>query len=308
MLSNFRFSRGGVCARLLGISIMVAILFVAGCTTNSSTPTPTAPTLTAAVSSVGSVSPGQTGASYTITVSNASGAAATSGAVTVTDPPTNFTVTAISGAGWTCTLATLSCARSDALPAGQSYPPITVTGNVTGAAGQSISIPITISGGGLTTTVNSSPSISIVSPPSISKAFNPVSIGLNANSALTFTITNPSANTVALTGAAFTDSLPAGLVVAAPNGLANTCSGTATATAASGSISLSGATVPTSGNCTLSVNVKGTAAGIFSNTTGTVSSANGGTGNTASATLTVVAFPTISKGFGTPSILLNSTT
>jgi hypothetical protein len=162
-----------------------------------------------------------------------------------------------------------------------------VIGNVTGSAGQSITIPISISGGGVTSTVNSSPSISIVSPPSISKAFNPVSIGVNANSALTFTITNPSANTVALSGVAFTDTLPAGLVVATPNGLANTCGGTATAAAGSGSISLSGGTVATSGNCTLTVNVTGTTAGVYSNTSGAVASSNGGTGNTASATLTV---------------------
>src|SRR4029077_11144779 len=102
MLRAFRFFCGGVSARILGIASLAAILFMAGCTTNSnSTPTPTTPILTGAASAVGNVSPGQTGATYAITVSNAAGAAATTGAVTVTDPPTNFTVTAISGTGWT---------------------------------------------------------------------------------------------------------------------------------------------------------------------------------------------------------------
>jgi hypothetical protein len=46
-----------------------------------------------------------------------------------------------------------------------------------------------------------------VCPPSIVKVFNPTTIALSAISSLTFTITNPAANNVALTGVAFTDSL-----------------------------------------------------------------------------------------------------
>src|SRR5260370_4023966 len=44
-----------------------------------------------------------------------------------------------------------------------------------------------------------------------------------------------------------------------------------------------------------SVTVTGAAAGNYSNTTGNVTSTNGGTGNTASSSLTVAAPPTISK-------------
>jgi len=62
---------------------------------------------------------------------------------------------------------------------------------------------------------------------------------VNSNSTLSFQINNPNTN-VALSGVAFTDNLPAGLVVATPNGLTGTCgSGTITATAGSGSVSLS---------------------------------------------------------------------
>jgi hypothetical protein len=127
----------------------------------------------------------------------------------------------------------------------------------------------------------------VVAPPSIAKAFNPTIIGVNGTSTLALTITNPATNAVAETGMAVTDSLPAGLVVATPNGLANTCGGTATATAGSGSLSLTGGSVPVAASCTVSVNVTSSATGNYNNTTGAVSSTNGGTGNTASASLNV---------------------
>jgi hypothetical protein len=93
-----------------------------------------------------------------------------------------------------------------------------------------------------------------------------------------------------VTGVAFTDTLPAGLVVNTPNGLTGSCGGgTITATAGSGSISLTGATLAGSASCTFAVNVTGTSAGTKNNTTGTISSNEGGTGGTASASLAVVA-------------------
>src|SRR5207253_4136036 len=149
---------------------------------------------------------------------------------------------------------------------------------------------------------------SVVAPPSISKAFGAAAIPVNGTTSLTFTITNPAANTVARTGVAFTDTFPAGLVVATPNGLSSTCGGTTTATAGSGSVSLSGGTVAINSSCTISVNVKATTSGPKNNTTGAVASTNGGTGNTASASITVATPPTISKAFGAGSIPLSAST
>ncbi len=153
-----------VLRRFLPLSPLMGLLFFMGCGGSAPPPPPTTPSLSANVSNFANVIPNATNASYSITVSNAAGAAATSGTVTVTDPPTNFTVTAISGTGWTCALATLTCTRSDALAAGFSYPPITVVGTVTGTTGQTISIPISIAGGGQTTTTNSPGSITIATP------------------------------------------------------------------------------------------------------------------------------------------------
>lgn len=131
----------------------------------------------------------------------------------------------------------------------------------------------------------------VVAPPSIAASFTPGTVPQNGTSTLTFTITNPTANTVGATGVAFTDTLPAGLVVATPNGLANTCGGTATAVAGSGSVSMSAGTIATGSGCTLSIAVNTSAPGTFVNTSAPVTSTNGGTGTTGSATLHVAAPP-----------------
>ena len=133
-------------------------------------------------------------------------------------------------------------------------------------------------------------------PTTISKAFGTPQIPLNTSTTLSFTLANAAGNTVALTGVGFSDTLPAGLVVATPNGLTGSCgAGTITATAGSSSISLSGATLPVGASCTFSVDVTGTTAGVKNNTTDPVKSTEGGTDGTASASITVVAPPTISK-------------
>jgi uncharacterized repeat protein (TIGR01451 family) len=72
---------------------------------------------------------GQIGATYTVTVTNASASTPTSGTVTVIDAmPTGLTLVSMSGLGWTCSANV--CTRSDVLNSGASYPAITVTVNV----------------------------------------------------------------------------------------------------------------------------------------------------------------------------------
>ncbi len=96
---------------------------------------PGAPDLTIAKAHTGNFSQGQVGATYTTTVTNSSGGAKAAGlAVSVTDaPPAGLTIIAMSGTGWTCTTLP-TCTRSDLLPAAASYPPITITVVVAGAA------------------------------------------------------------------------------------------------------------------------------------------------------------------------------
>ena len=147
----------------------------------------------------------------------------------------------------------------------------------------------------------------VVVPPSITKAFPGPTIPLNADRALTFTIVNT--NTIAITGVGFTDTLTAGMVVSTPNGLSGACGGGAiTAVSGSNIISLSGTTLPAGSACTFSVNVKDTIPGVATNTTSKVTSNEAGSGNQATATVTVVAPPVITKAFGALSIPVDGST
>ncbi len=117
------------------------------------------PDLTISKSHSGNFTQGQTGATYTITVSNG-GTGSTSGTVTAIDTlPTGMTATAISGTGWNCTLGTLTCTRSDALSASSSYPALTLTVTVSGSAAASLTNSASVSGGGESTPATTAPAM-----------------------------------------------------------------------------------------------------------------------------------------------------
>jgi uncharacterized repeat protein (TIGR01451 family) len=117
-------------------------------TANDPTTILTLPDLTITKTHVGNFSPGQVGATYTITVSNAGGQA-TSGLVTVTDAvPAGLTATGIAGTGWTCTQPSGPCTRSDVLAGGASYPALTLTVDVSTTPPATVTNTATVSGGG----------------------------------------------------------------------------------------------------------------------------------------------------------------
>lgn len=164
-----------------------------------------------------------------------------------------------------------------------------------------------------------SASVIVLGPPALSKQFGAAGIPLGGSTSLQFTVqNNNAANT--LSGIGFSDTLPAGLVVSTPAGLssgAGDCqtaagsvsnAGTVSATAGASSISLSGLALGATGSCTFSVNVTGIAVGEQDNTTGNITSNEGGTGGTASASVIVVGAPGLSKQFATPTVALNGST
>jgi uncharacterized protein (TIGR03437 family) len=104
--------------------------------------------LGASLSHEGTLVPGA--GAFTVSVSNAAGAGATVGAVTVTEfLPDGMTLTSMSGSGWNCAAAT--CSRADALAAGKNYPPIAVSVQVFGNAPTQMINRVAASGGGSVT-------------------------------------------------------------------------------------------------------------------------------------------------------------
>jgi uncharacterized repeat protein (TIGR01451 family) len=145
---------------------------------------------------------------------------------------------------------------------------------------------------GTNTSSVASDSLTAVSPPEISKQFDPNPILEGGTSTLTFLITNPNQNE-GLSSVAFSDTFPTSpgaMVVAATPNATTDCGGTVTATAGAGSVSFSGGTISGGGTCIVTVDVTAPTAGDYANTSGNVSHVvNSATvnGNTASDTLTV---------------------
>jgi uncharacterized repeat protein (TIGR01451 family) len=185
---------------------------------------------------------------------------------------------------------------------------VNTTGNVTAS-----------SGAGNTATATLTANLAIVS---VAKAFGPNTITQGSNSTLTFTLTSgsPVAFPQQSADVQFQDTLPAGVVVATPNGFNNVnCTGGAglvfTAVAGSGSISVgnnptnaasrdgSGINLAAAGQggdtCTFRVNVTATTAGTKINTTSTpnegvdLAFSNSGTPGTATLVVAAVVPPPI---------------
>ncbi|GGJ27586.1 DUF11 domain-containing protein [Streptomyces brasiliensis] len=114
---------------------------------------PAPPSLTIAKRHAGTFIRGEDGV-YTITVGNRTAAGPTNGTtVTVHDTlPAGLRAYKITGKGWHCTLATLTCTRSDVLPAGHRYPPVTLKVHVSCNARARVTNTATVTGGGDTTT------------------------------------------------------------------------------------------------------------------------------------------------------------
>lgn len=161
-----------------------------------------APDPTIAAAHTGNFAPGQTGATFTLTVSN-NGFGPTSGTVTVTDTlpnvPNTFVPTAMSGTGWTCTLATLTCTRADALASGSSYPAITLTVNVPQNISPNVTNTATVSGGGDVNTNNNTATDAthVGAPLQISSGNNSLTVTQGSSGTVTFTVnSSPGLGTV----------------------------------------------------------------------------------------------------------------
>ena len=123
-----------------------------------------------------------------------------------------------------------------------------------------------------------------VQPSTIAKTFQNSTITLGASTSLTFTLGNP--NGTPLTGVSFSDPFPAGMMVGT-GAITNSCGGSVTGAPGAASISLSGGSLLANAQCAIVVPITGITVGTWTNVTLAVSSTEGGTGGTATASLTV---------------------
>jgi len=185
------------------------------------------PDLTIAKSHTGTWSLGALGKTYSLTVSNVGGIATDGSTVTVVDTlPTGLTATAIAGSGWSCTLATLTCTRNDALANAASYAPVTVTVDVANNAPANMTNTAVVSGGGETNTVNDTASdptktlqIDLTLTKTHSGTWNP------GDSGKTYTLTASNTGASPTDGSTVTvvDALPVGLTATAISGAGWSC-------------------------------------------------------------------------------------
>ncbi|MEV6018271.1 MULTISPECIES: hypothetical protein [unclassified Streptomyces] len=110
---------------------------------------PAHPSLTLAKRHHGTFTQGGDGV-YTITAANSTAAGPTDGTrVTVHDLlPAGLRAERINGRGWHCIRTTLTCTRNDVLPAGHSYPVITLKVDVACNARPRVTNIATVTGGG----------------------------------------------------------------------------------------------------------------------------------------------------------------
>src|ERR1022692_1526795 len=188
----------------------------------------------------GSFTLGQAGATYSVVVSNAANAGATSGTVTLSEViPNGLTLQSMSGTGWNCTSNTETCTRSDTLGGGTRYPPITVAVNVGTDGPSQVTNQVTLTGGGQalatgatdTATIVANPSTAVVTTVSAASGAAPVTAdsivslyGVNISTAVYTASAGPPAPLPPALGgvsATITDSsgktAPIGLIVVTPS-------------------------------------------------------------------------------------------
>jgi uncharacterized repeat protein (TIGR01451 family) len=217
----------------------------------------------------------------------------------------------------TCTNATITPSNNALTVSGLSIPSggCTITANVTSATAATYTSPaFTVSSGNDgSTTMTAAASLTVLKLPTVTKSFAAGTILPGGSTTMTVTLSN-SNTTIDITGAQFTDTFPNGLLTSGT--ATTTCTGGATAAASNngtlnGILTLAGATIPHNGSCSVTVGATGSTPGAYTNgiPVGGVTTTNAGANAAAaSASLVVMAPPTVAKSFSPNSIAIGGTT
>lgn len=163
------------------------------------------------------------------------------------------------------------------------------------------------------TTLVSTATLTVLTPPSVSKSFSPTSIasGGTGTSVLTVRFDNPNATPLTLASPGFLDVFPTspGAMVMASAGVVQSCGSTVNDSANGGlaandvGVRINGGTIPANGSCTVAFTVTMPLPGTYLNSTGPVTTTNAGaslSGATASVTITPQALLSVTKSASLP--------
>jgi serine protease len=291
---------------------------------------PVCPTLVASTAECSCAGSGQCGAG----MANALGAvsAAIKPIAAVSFPPAFSASSSVtfdaSGSAAACNRTLTSYAwtadRSVTISSGTTSAQVTASGTgtltlvVSDSQGDTDTATITIGPTSATSTApttagtNACPAAITVSPaaPTVTETILPTTVGVSNPATLTITLTNT--NAYDLTQSTLTNTLPTSLMVATSTPPQTTCGGaTLSLLASGGSLTLSNATIPANGTCTITVPVSSSTAGSYTNTIPTDALTTGPAGDNsvaASAPLTVTApiAPGVSESFSPASVYTGS--
>jgi mucin-19 len=253
------------------------------------------------------ISTGDT-STITFTLSNANPTSLTS--ATFTDSLTNMSISGAQNAGGTCAGASTNSFTNGT--ANLSFSGITIPAS--GSCTVTILITSSTAGthpntaSGITTAEttigaqSASVDLTVLTKPTISKAFSPATISWTGTSTITFTLANT--NPIDLTSASFTDTL-ANMSISGAQSASGTCTGAGSNSFLNGATNLTfnGITIPAGGSCTTTVLVTSSTVGDNPNATSGVTTSETTIGSpSASVDLTVLAPPTIAKVFNPDTI------
>ena len=228
----------------------------------------------------GFISP-STGDTYTLTVT--SGAGTISGLMSVVDTlPSGFTATAMSGTGWSCTLATTTCTQTASSLAGNTtLSTITLTVSISSGYSGTYNNAVSVSlAGTVEDSVTDATAVAPLLAPTLTLSFSPTAVAVSGSATQIYTFTNPG-TAASDTGVAFSATNPTHLT---NTGGSYNCTAP---TIYSNAVTLSGATLTAGESCFVHVSSNSSVAGLYTLTTSTITSTNAGSGSAASATLIV---------------------
>lgn len=257
-------------------------------------------------------------ATLTITINKPAGATSLDGIAFVDPLPSGMTVatplTATNTCGGTLTGVagdTAIALSNGTFTAASCAINVVVGVNLTAAAPQTdtnTTGPLSTTNAGNAAAVSATLVVTAPTNAVLTKATSPNPIGVGETTTLKFTIVNKATRSNPV---AFTDTFPSANIVAATGAaFTNTCGGTPTYTApvgaTPGKISLTGVNLAGNVNCTLSYPITGTAAGSYVNNSSNISGLTNLTATTLSDTL-VVQQAALTKDFSPSAILVGGT-